>query len=62
LQFNVSPKRSEPHTDAVESCHYARGALAAVRPLAYSQDFAAPVIRDETNGGPMFLTRAELGT
>lgn len=40
----------------------APGTLVAMPPLLYSVKLAAPVIRDETNGGPMFLTRAELGT
>jgi hypothetical protein len=38
------------------------GALAAAHPLPYSPGFAAPVMRDETNGGEMLLIRAELGT
>jgi hypothetical protein len=38
------------------------GALVAAASLPYSPNFAAPVIRDETNGGTMISTRAELGT
>jgi hypothetical protein len=51
----VPPRRAAAMDDAP-------GTLAAMPTLLYSVKFAAPVIRDETNGGTMFPTRAELGT
>jgi general secretion pathway protein L len=37
------------------------GALAA-NPALRNPTFAAPVVRDETNGGEMFSIRVEVGT
>jgi hypothetical protein len=44
---------------AAENCNHADRALAAAHRLTYSSDLAAPVIRDETNGGEMPSIRAE---